>query len=84
MTEQNAADRGFIWLRRRDSSLRRHKVISSWGHAQKKDGKSVQLSVDKHREGVHHGPKGQSELRSLGQAEAYPTKSPVFLMWGKL
>ena len=28
--------------------------------------------------------KGQSELRSLGQAEAYPTKSPTFRMWGKL
>jgi hypothetical protein len=31
-----------------------------------------------HREGMHHGPKDQSELRSLGQAEAYPTKSRPF------
>jgi hypothetical protein len=30
------------------------------------------------------GPKGRSEFRSLGQAEAYPTKSPAFLLWGKL
>jgi len=30
------------------------------------------------RKEVHHGPKGQSELRSLGQAEAYPTKPPPF------
>ena len=36
------------------------------------------------REGVHHGPKGQSELRSLGQDKAYPTKPPAFWMWGKL
>jgi hypothetical protein len=26
----------------------------------------------------------RSELRSLGQAEAYPTKTPDFLAWGKL
>jgi hypothetical protein len=26
----------------------------------------------------------RSEFRSLGQAKAYPTKSPAFLMWGKL
>ena len=36
------------------------------------------------REGVHHGPKGQSEPRSLGQDKAYPTKPPAFWMWGKL
>jgi hypothetical protein len=84
VTEQNAADSGFIWLRRQDSPLRLHKVICSWGHAQKKDGKSVQHCGHKHREGVYHGPKGQSELRSLGQAEAYPTKSAAFLMWGEL
>jgi glycosyltransferase involved in cell wall biosynthesis len=35
-------------------------------------------------EGSHHGPAGQGELGSPGQAKAYPTKSPDFQMWGKL
>jgi hypothetical protein len=42
------------------------------------------LLKSRDRQKVHHGPKGQSELRSLGQAEAYPTKPPAFPMWGKL
>jgi hypothetical protein len=41
----------------------------------------VQVLLRRERVGVHHGPKGQSELRSLGQAEAYPIKSPAFRMW---
>jgi hypothetical protein len=35
-------------------------------------------------ERVHHGPPGLGELGSPGQAEAYPTRSPAFRMWGKL
>ena len=34
--------------------------------------------------GGNEQPNSRSELRSLGQAEAYPTKSPAFPMWGKL
>jgi hypothetical protein len=36
VTEQNAADSGFIWLRRQDSPLRLHKVICSWATRRRK------------------------------------------------
>jgi hypothetical protein len=46
--------------------------------------KTVVKVMSGDREGLHRGQQGQSQFRSLGQAEAYPTKSPAFQMWGKL
>jgi glycosyltransferase involved in cell wall biosynthesis len=41
-------------------------------------------AIEPRPERVHQGPPGLGEPGSPGQAEAYPTKSPAFRMWGKL
>jgi hypothetical protein len=43
-----------------------------------------QTIMSRDREGVHHGPKGQSELKLAWTAEAYPTRTPDFPAWGML
>jgi hypothetical protein len=42
--------------------------------------KAMKIMLSRDFKGVDSWPEGQSEIRSLGQAEAYPTKSPAFRM----
>jgi glycosyltransferase involved in cell wall biosynthesis len=75
---RNAWERRFTKEKFQEQIL---EIMSECGAARTAEENS---EAEARHDGVHHGPPGLGELRSLGQAKAYPTKLPAFRTWGKL